>query len=176
MGNRTAQRALAAHAMDLLQAMRSAAAFDKCQNRIRPFGGVSRFQREQAMNEDIDEAPRDSGYQSASKAPRRGSIRRAPIESAMYRAARSKLKSCSGLLRPERVPVARRRYRRPPLRGGLFMLDAASCRWRYWQEPSLKSRQRTGSLQCWPRGCRGHSRGSCQSSPSTVLSDFAERC
>ena len=25
------------------------------------------------------------------------------------------------------------------------MLDAASRRWRYWQEPSLKSRQRNGA-------------------------------
>ena len=72
LGGRTAQRALAAHSMDLLHATESAVALDKCQNRIRPFGGVSRFQREQAMNEDIDL-----------------SIWRAPMESAIYRAARS---------------------------------------------------------------------------------------
>ena len=54
LGGRTAQRALAAHSMDLLHVTESAVALDKCQNRIRPFGGVSRFQREQAMNEDID--------------------------------------------------------------------------------------------------------------------------
>ena len=64
--------ALAADAMDSLPATGSAAAFDKCQNPLRPFGGVSRFQREQAMNEDIDL-----------------SIWRAPMESAIYRAARS---------------------------------------------------------------------------------------
>ena len=72
LGGRTAQRALAAHSMDLLHATESAVALDKCQNRIRLFGGVSRFQREQAMNEDIDL-----------------SIWRAPMESAIYRAARS---------------------------------------------------------------------------------------
>ena len=72
MGNRTAQRALAAHAMDLLPATRSAAAFDKCQNPLRPFGGVSRFQREQAMDEDT-----------------RKSIRRASIESAIFAQRRS---------------------------------------------------------------------------------------
>ena len=119
MGNRTAQRALAAHSMDLLHATESAVALDKCQNRIRPFGGVSRFQREQAMNDC------------------RGSIQRAPIESAMYRAARSKLQSCSGLLRPERVPVAGGvTVGAAAICGGLFMLlHAARRRWRYWQGP-----------------------------------------
>ena len=67
-----AHRARATHALDLLHVTGTAAAFGKCHNRIRPFGGVSRFQREQAMNEDIDL-----------------SIWRAPMESAIYRAARS---------------------------------------------------------------------------------------
>ena len=70
MGNRTAQRALAAHAMDLLHATRSAAALNKCQNRT--LAGFPCSSADEQMNEDIDL-----------------SIWRAPMESAMYRAARS---------------------------------------------------------------------------------------
>ena len=67
-----AHRARATHALDLLHATGTAAAFGKCHNRIRPFGGVSRFQREQAMDEDT-----------------RKSIRRASIESAIFAQRRS---------------------------------------------------------------------------------------
>ena len=68
----------------------------------------------------------------------------------MYRAARANgglSANLQWIVEDQSVPVAQRRYRRPPLRSGLFMLlHAARRRWRYWQGPSsLKSRQRNGA-------------------------------
>ena len=122
-------------------------AFGKCHNRIRPFGGVSRFQREQAMNEDIDL-----------------SIWRAPMESAMCRAARSNgglsaklqwIVEDQSVVQSRRGAPVGRRYApvcsccpMPHVVAGVVGKGSSS----------LKSRQRTeGCWQCWPRGCRGYS-------------------